>query len=164
MSASPHAVPFREKMGYALGDVATNFFFQSMILYQNRFYTDTVGLSPAIVGWMFLIVRLADAFHGRNQLPHLHDRAIDPSAARSLSVLHCCPGDLVRASRRVSHVFRGLAPGSFCSGDGDDHLRLGGRGLYDDFCLARRFSTAINSRLDYVFAEPGRIPRTCEPR
>jgi Na+/melibiose symporter-like transporter len=33
-----------------------------MILYQNRFYTDTVGLSPAIVGWMFLIVRLADAF------------------------------------------------------------------------------------------------------
>lgn len=62
MSASPHAVPFREKMGYALGDVATNFFFQSMILYQNRFYTDTVGLSPAIVGWMFLIVRLADAF------------------------------------------------------------------------------------------------------
>jgi len=51
----------REKVGYALGDVATNFFFQSMILYQNRFYTDTVGLSPAIVGWMFLIVRLGDA-------------------------------------------------------------------------------------------------------
>ena len=52
---------FREKAGYAVGDVATNFFFQSMILYQNRFYTDTVGLSPAIVGWMFLLVRLGDA-------------------------------------------------------------------------------------------------------
>ncbi len=52
----------REKIGYSLGDVATNFFFQSMILYQNRFYTDTVGLSPAIVGWMFLLVRLGDAF------------------------------------------------------------------------------------------------------
>lgn len=51
-----------EKIGYGLGDVATNFFFQSMILYQNRYYTDTVGLSPALVGWMFLIVRLADAF------------------------------------------------------------------------------------------------------
>jgi Na+/melibiose symporter-like transporter len=55
-------LPVREKIGYALGDVATNFFFQSMILYQNRFYTDTVGLSPAVVGWMFLFVRLADAF------------------------------------------------------------------------------------------------------
>jgi glycoside/pentoside/hexuronide:cation symporter, GPH family len=52
---------FKEKAGYAVGDIATNFFFQSMILYQNRFYTDTVGLSPAIVGWMFLLVRLGDA-------------------------------------------------------------------------------------------------------
>jgi len=55
-------LPFREKFGYALGDVATNFFFQSMILYQNRFYTDTVGLSPAVLGWMFLLVRWSDAF------------------------------------------------------------------------------------------------------
>ncbi len=62
MSDSAHKIPLREKVGYALGDVATNFFFQSMILYQARFYTDTVGLAPAIVGWMFLVVRLADAF------------------------------------------------------------------------------------------------------
>lgn len=54
-------LPVREKIGYALGDVATNFFFQSMILYQARFYTDTVLLSPAVVGFMFLVVRLADA-------------------------------------------------------------------------------------------------------
>lgn len=54
-------IPLGEKLGYALGDVGTNFFFQAMILYQNRFYTDTVGLAPATVGWMFLIVRLADA-------------------------------------------------------------------------------------------------------
>jgi len=62
MSDSAHKIPLREKLGYALGDVATNFFFQSMILYQARFYTDTGGLAPAIVGWMFLVVRLADAF------------------------------------------------------------------------------------------------------
>jgi GPH family glycoside/pentoside/hexuronide:cation symporter len=61
MSYSSPTINVREKVGYALGDVATNFFFQSMILYQNRFYTDTVGLSPATVGWMFLIVRLCDA-------------------------------------------------------------------------------------------------------
>ncbi len=51
----------REKVGYALGDVATNFFFQSMILYQTRFYTDTVGLSAVAVGTMFLVLRLGDA-------------------------------------------------------------------------------------------------------
>ncbi len=51
----------KEKIGYAMGDVATNFFFQSMILYQTRFYTDTVGLSAVAVGSMFLILRLADA-------------------------------------------------------------------------------------------------------
>lgn len=61
MTNTSARLPFSEKFGYALGDVATNFFFQSMILYQNRYYTDTVGLSPATVGWMFLIVRLADA-------------------------------------------------------------------------------------------------------
>ncbi len=51
----------REKLGYAMGDIATNFFFQSMILYQTRFYTDTVGLSAVAVGTMFLVLRLADA-------------------------------------------------------------------------------------------------------
>ena len=50
-----------EKLGYSLGDVATNFFFQSMILYQTRFYTDTVGLSAATVGWMFIVLRWFDA-------------------------------------------------------------------------------------------------------
>ena len=54
-------LPVREKAGYALADIATNFFFQSMILYQTRFYTDTVGLSAVAVGSMFLVLRLADA-------------------------------------------------------------------------------------------------------
>src|SRR5512137_1965813 len=51
----------REKLGYAMSDIATNFFFQSMILYQTRFYTDTAGLSAVAVGTMFLVLRLADA-------------------------------------------------------------------------------------------------------
>ena len=62
MNQHVEKLSFREKAGYALGDVATNFFFQSMILYQNRYYTDTVGLSAAAVGWMFLVLRFADAF------------------------------------------------------------------------------------------------------
>ena len=55
------SITHREKIGYSLGDIATNFFFQSMILYQTRFYTDTVGLSAVAVGTMFLVLRLADA-------------------------------------------------------------------------------------------------------
>lgn len=61
MSALTPSLSFREKAGYALSDVATNFFFQAMILYQTRFYTDTVGLSAVAVGTMFLVLRLADA-------------------------------------------------------------------------------------------------------
>lgn len=61
MPPSAPKLSFREKAGYALGDAATNFFFQSMILYQTRFYTDTVGLSAVAVGTMFLVLRLADA-------------------------------------------------------------------------------------------------------
>ena len=51
----------KEKAGYSLGDMATNFFFMSLILYQARFYTDTVGLSAVAMGFMFLILRLGDA-------------------------------------------------------------------------------------------------------
>ena len=61
MADSSQRLPVREKLGYACGDIATNFFFQSMILYQTRFYTDTVGLSAVAVGSMFLVLRLADA-------------------------------------------------------------------------------------------------------
>lgn len=57
-----HKLAAKEKIGYAFGDIATNFFFQSMILYQTRFYTDTAGLSAVAVGSMFLVLRLADAF------------------------------------------------------------------------------------------------------
>ena len=45
MAEAIQHVPTKEKIGYAMGDIATNFFFQSMILYQTRFYTDTAGLS-----------------------------------------------------------------------------------------------------------------------
>jgi len=61
MADSAQRLAFREKAGYACGDIATNFFFQSMILYQTRFYTDTVGLSAVAIGSMFLVLRLADA-------------------------------------------------------------------------------------------------------
>lgn len=61
MADSSYKLGVKEKVGYACGDIATNFFFQSMVLYQTRFYTDTAGLSAVAVGSMFLVLRLADA-------------------------------------------------------------------------------------------------------
>ena len=62
MSHVSQRLSFREKAGYSLGDAATNFFFQTMLMYQNRFYTDTFGISAAAAFWLFLLVRLWDAF------------------------------------------------------------------------------------------------------
>jgi len=61
MTNTSQRVSVKEKIGYSFSDIATNFFFQSMILYQTRFYTDTAGLSAVAVGSMFLVLRLGDA-------------------------------------------------------------------------------------------------------
>jgi sugar (glycoside-pentoside-hexuronide) transporter len=51
----------REKIGYSLGDTAANFIFQTMIIFQLAFYTDTFGISAAAAGTLFLVVRVWDA-------------------------------------------------------------------------------------------------------
>ena len=48
----------REKVGYSLGDGAANFIFQTFMLLQLSFYTDTFGLSAAAAATLFLIARL----------------------------------------------------------------------------------------------------------
>ena len=53
---------FKEKFGYGLGDMAANFVFQTMILFQLVFYTDTFGITAAAAGTLFLVVGLWDAF------------------------------------------------------------------------------------------------------
>ncbi len=52
---------FREKFGYALGDMAANFVFQAMLALQLDFYTHTFGLTPAQAGTLFLVVGLGVA-------------------------------------------------------------------------------------------------------
>ena len=52
---------FREKLGYGLGDTASNFFFQVFNLFLLYYYTDIFGLSPAAVGAMFLFTKIIDA-------------------------------------------------------------------------------------------------------
>jgi GPH family glycoside/pentoside/hexuronide:cation symporter len=51
----------KEKIAYGLGDTASNIVFQTVMMFLLLFYTDVVGLSPAVVGSMFLAVRILDA-------------------------------------------------------------------------------------------------------
>jgi glycoside/pentoside/hexuronide:cation symporter, GPH family len=50
-----------EYIGYALGDTASNLFFQTFGLFLTYYYTDVWGLAPAAVATMFLVTRLVDA-------------------------------------------------------------------------------------------------------
>lgn len=54
-------ISIKEKIAYGLGDTASNIIFQTVMMFLLIFYTDVVGLSPALVGTLFLGVRLIDA-------------------------------------------------------------------------------------------------------
>ena len=65
MSKSPTTLrPFgvRDKVGYMLGNVANDFTFIFASLYLQVFYTDVLGINAGLVGTMFLISRIVDAF------------------------------------------------------------------------------------------------------
>ncbi|HEY5234526.1 MAG TPA: glycoside-pentoside-hexuronide (GPH):cation symporter [Verrucomicrobiae bacterium] len=51
----------KEYVGYALGDTASNLFFQTFGIFLTYFYTDVWGLAPAVIGTMFLVIRFIDA-------------------------------------------------------------------------------------------------------
>ncbi len=54
-------ISLKEKLGYASGDLACNFIYQTVSSYLLFFYTDVFGITAAAAGFMFLIVRMFDA-------------------------------------------------------------------------------------------------------
>lgn len=62
MQNSTEKLSIKEKIGFSLGDYASNLFFQTFILFLLIFYTDVFGLPAAAVGTMFLVTRIWDAF------------------------------------------------------------------------------------------------------
>ena len=65
MSKTPLAIrPFgwKDRVGYMLGNVANDFTFIFASLYLQVFYTDVLGINAGLVGTMFLISRIVDAF------------------------------------------------------------------------------------------------------
>jgi len=51
---------FWEKVGYGLGDTASNFYWQMFLNFLLFFYTDVFGITAAAAGTMFLVVRAWD--------------------------------------------------------------------------------------------------------
>ena len=61
MASDSKQLRFREKLGYGLGDTASNFFFATFNIFLLYYYTDIIGLSAAAVGTMFLVTKIIDA-------------------------------------------------------------------------------------------------------
>jgi len=58
---APARLGWGEKIGYAVGDTASCLYWQTFSMFLMIFYTDTFGISPTVVGTMFLITRIWDA-------------------------------------------------------------------------------------------------------
>ena len=53
---------WRDKVGYMIGNVANDLMFIFASLFLQVFYTDVLGIDAALVGTMFLLARVVDAF------------------------------------------------------------------------------------------------------
>lgn len=60
-AAGPHRLSVTEKLGYGLGDLASNLFWQMFSIFIAKFYTDVFLLSAAAMGTMLLVTRMADS-------------------------------------------------------------------------------------------------------
>ncbi len=59
--AGSHRISVKEKIGYGLGDTASNLYFQMFIIYLLFFYTDVFGIPAAAAGTMLMVSRFWDA-------------------------------------------------------------------------------------------------------
>lgn len=65
--AAPHTdigrprLSLKEKVGFSLGDMASNIYFQTFVVFLPIFYTDVFGISAAAMGTMLLVTRIFDA-------------------------------------------------------------------------------------------------------
>jgi GPH family glycoside/pentoside/hexuronide:cation symporter len=58
--AASDKLSFKEKVGYGLGDTASNFYWQTFLNFLMFFYTDVFGITAAAAGTMLLVVRTWD--------------------------------------------------------------------------------------------------------
>jgi len=63
MSIDSVKLSLKEKIGYSVGDTASNLYFQIVMAFIPIFYTDVFGLPAAAMSVMFLVTRLWDAIN-----------------------------------------------------------------------------------------------------
>ena len=63
MKSETQKLSIKEKIGYSLGDTASNLFFQTFILFLLYFYTDVFGITAKTAVTMFLVARIWDAIN-----------------------------------------------------------------------------------------------------
>lgn len=63
MNLNQHRISFKEKVGYGLGDTASNLYFQMFVNFLLFFYTDIFGISAAAAGTMLMLSRFWDAIN-----------------------------------------------------------------------------------------------------
>ncbi|NQU86003.1 MAG: MFS transporter [Mariniphaga sp.] len=61
MDSTSEKLFLKEKVGFSLGDAAANFIFQTIMLLQLSFYTNTFGISATAIAVLFLVGRLVGA-------------------------------------------------------------------------------------------------------
>lgn len=63
INTSTHGIKFKDKVGYALGDAAGLLTFSLIGAFQNKFYTDALGISPGKIVVLILVARIWDAIN-----------------------------------------------------------------------------------------------------
>jgi len=63
MNDSTQKLPFKEKISYGFGDLASVLYWQTFMLYLPFFYTDVFLIPAAAAGWMFLVSRVWDGIN-----------------------------------------------------------------------------------------------------
>ena len=58
-----HGIKFKDRVGYALGDTAGLLTFSLIGAFQNKFYTDALGIDPAKIAILILVARIWDAIN-----------------------------------------------------------------------------------------------------
>ena len=58
-----HGIKLKDKIGYALGDTAGLLTFSLIGAFQNKFYTDALGLKPSRIVILILVARIWDAIN-----------------------------------------------------------------------------------------------------
>jgi len=62
MTSQPsNKLSVKEKIGYGLGDTASNFVFHIVNAFLITYFTDVMGLDPLAVGTLYLVARIWDA-------------------------------------------------------------------------------------------------------